>query len=160
MSKESNPNHQSLTVNVEIAGSIEFLQDQRSQGSSLYKTSWNNMEANLSIHTYIRPLFLQISNAFIRTSKSQFCGRSLYDAAFLLKPSVLYLIMMPFSTEKLSVGKPQMFQSRILTGSPNVLVTEKSSEQGMLIWWHCSTHSAACSFKKETNNLSLVCTLQ
>ena len=56
-----------------------------------------------------------------------------------------YLIMMPFSIEKLSVGRPAMFQSLIFTGSPRVPVTEKSSEQGMLVARQAFTHSVVCS---------------
>jgi hypothetical protein len=56
-----------------------------------------------------------------------------------------YLIIIPFSMEKLSVGKPQIFQSRIWTASPSVLVTEKSSEQGILISLHCDNHRTDCS---------------
>ena len=41
------------------------------------------------------------------------------------------LTMTPLSMEKLSVGRPAMFQALILMGSPNVLLREKSSEDGM-----------------------------
>ena len=37
--------------------------------------------------------------------------------------------------EKLSVGRPAMFQALILMGSPNVLLREKSSEDGMFWVW-------------------------
>lgn len=39
--------------------------------------------------------------------------------------------MTPLSTEKLSVGRPAMFQARILIGSPSTLLNEKSLEQLM-----------------------------
>ena len=38
---------------------------------------------------------------------------------------------MALSTEKLSVGKPAMFQLRICTGSPSVWISENSLEHGM-----------------------------
>ena len=41
---------------------------------------------------------------------------------------LLYLMIMAFSTEKLSVGRPAIFQALIFTGSPRVLVREKSEE--------------------------------
>lgn len=37
----------------------------------------------------------------------------------------------PLSMEKVSLGKPAMFQALILIGSPSVLVSEKSWEQGI-----------------------------
>jgi len=37
----------------------------------------------------------------------------------------------PLSMEKLSVGRPSMFQPRICTGSPRVLISEKSLEHGI-----------------------------
>ena len=40
-------------------------------------------------------------------------------------------MMIPLSTEKLSVGRPAMFQRRICTGSPSVPISEKSPEHGM-----------------------------
>lgn len=49
-------------------------------------------------------------------------------------------MIMPFSMEKLSVGRPAMVQARILTGSPSVLTKEKSLEQGRpfstMAWSH------------------------
>ena len=39
--------------------------------------------------------------------------------------------MTPLSTEKLSVGKPAIFHARILIGSPNILLSAKSWEQGI-----------------------------
>ena len=57
-----------------------------------------------------------------------------------------HLIIIPFSTEKESVGKPQIFQSRILTGSPNVPVTEKSFEQGIPVFSHFVFHLLTCSW--------------
>ena len=41
--------------------------------------------------------------------------------------------MTPLSMEKLSVGRPAMFQALILMGSPRVLLREKSSEEGMFL---------------------------
>ena len=41
-----------------------------------------------------------------------------------------HLMMMPFSTEKLSVGNPAMFHSLIFTCSPSVLIRLKSGEHG------------------------------
>ena len=41
-------------------------------------------------------------------------------------------IMMPLSTENMSLGSPSMFHERILTGSPSVLVSENLSEHGIL----------------------------
>ena len=35
----------------------------------------------------------------------------------------------PLSTEKLSVGNPEMFQARILIGSPSTLLNANSLEQ-------------------------------
>lgn len=52
-----------------------------------------------------------------------------------------HLMMMPLSTEKLSVGNPAMFHSRILTGSPSVALRENSLERGIPILLHCSHHS-------------------
>jgi len=40
-------------------------------------------------------------------------------------------MMIALSMEKLSVGRPAMFQFRISTGSPSVLISEKSSEHGI-----------------------------
>lgn len=59
-----------------------------------------------------------------------------------------YLIIIPFSIEKLSVGRPAMFQSLIFTGSPSVPVTEKSSEQGILMLRQALTHCTVCSCLK------------
>lgn len=42
------------------------------------------------------------------------------------------LTMMPLSTEKESTGRPAMFQARILTGSPRVVLRENVSEQGII----------------------------
>ena len=42
-----------------------------------------------------------------------------------------HLMIMPLSTEKLSVGRPEMFHSRILTGSPRVALRENSSDRGI-----------------------------
>ena len=60
-----------------------------------------------------------------------------------------YLMMIPFSIEKLSVGRPAMFQSLIFTGSPKVPVTEKSFEQGMLVSRQAFTHSAVCCWQEK-----------
>lgn len=50
---------------------------------------------------------------------------------------------MPFSTEKLSAGRPANDQARICMGFPSVLASENFSEQG--IFWR--THSAFQSSK-------------
>ena len=60
-----------------------------------------------------------------------------------------YLMMIPFSIEKLSVGSPAMFQSLIFTGSPKVPVTEKSFEHGMLVSRQAFTHSAVCCWQEK-----------
>ena len=66
-------------------------------------------------------------------------------------------MMIPFSIEKLSVGRPAMFQSLIFTGSPRVPVTEKSFEQGMLVSRQASTHSAVCCWQeKNKRNHSVI----
>ena len=41
--------------------------------------------------------------------------------------------MTPLSMEKVSVGRPAMFQALILIGSPRVLLNENSSEHGILL---------------------------
>lgn len=41
------------------------------------------------------------------------------------------LTITPLSMEKLSVGRPEIFQALILIGSPSVLLREKSSEDGI-----------------------------
>ena len=56
-----------------------------------------------------------------------------------------YLIMIPFSTEKLSVGNPKMFQSRILTGSPRICVGDTVSQQGTPVSLQTEVHSVVCS---------------
>ena len=66
-----------------------------------------------------------------------------------------YLMMIPFSIEKLSVGRPAMFQSLIFTGSPKVPVTEKSFEQGMLVSRQAFTHSAVCCWQEKTREIIL-----
>ena len=63
-------------------------------------------------------------------------------------------MMIPFSIEKLSVGRPAMFQSLIFTGSPRVPVTEKSFEQGMLVSRQASTHSAVCCWQEKKQEKS------
>lgn len=62
--------------------------------------------------------------------------------------------MMPFSIEKLSVGRPAMFQSLIFTGSPRVPVTEKSSEQGMFAARQAFTQSVVCSCQHKVLQLT------
>ena len=49
--------------------------------------------------------------------------------------------MTPLSMEKASLGSPAMFHALILMGSPSVLVTVKSEEQGILRDWHFLIHS-------------------
>ena len=49
--------------------------------------------------------------------------------------------MTPLSMEKASLGSPAMFHARILMGSPSVLVTVKSEEQGIFRDWHFLIHS-------------------
>ena len=66
-----------------------------------------------------------------------------------------YLMMIPFSIEKLSVGRPAMFQSLIFTGSPKVPVTEKSFEQGMLMSRQAFTHSTVCCWQEKTREIIL-----
>lgn len=45
--------------------------------------------------------------------------------------------MTPLSIEKVSLGRPAMFQALILMGSPSVLLREKSSDDGMfLLYMH------------------------
>lgn len=43
--------------------------------------------------------------------------------------------MTPLSMENASVGRPAMFHALILIAWPNVLLSEKSSEQGMFLDW-------------------------
>ena len=62
-----------------------------------------------------------------------------------------YLMIMAFSTEKLSVGRAKMFQLLIFTGSPRVLTTVKSAEQGRLILLHPWSHSVTWFWEKEVN---------
>ena len=59
-------------------------------------------------------------------------------------------IMIPFSTEKESTGRPAMFQALILTSSPRVAETEKVSEQGMFFCVHSVCHSLTHSVRKST----------
>ena len=58
---------------------------------------------------------------------------------------VTYLITIPFSIEKESVGRPAMFHSLTLTGSPRVVFSEKAGEQGMALVLHSLLHSKVCS---------------
>jgi len=51
---------------------------------------------------------------------------------------------MPLSTENMSEGNPAIFQALISTGSPKVVVKEKSSEQGMFFALHSNVHSLVC----------------
>lgn len=49
--------------------------------------------------------------------------------------------MIPFSTEKLSVGRPAMFQALIWTWSPSVLLRENSVDVGIPIVLTSVNHS-------------------
>ena len=53
--------------------------------------------------------------------------------------------MIPLSTEKVSVGRPAIFHARIATGSPNVVISEKSEEQGIPFSLTVSLHAEICS---------------
>ena len=64
---------------------------------------------------------------------------------FLLFFNNTYLIIIPFSTEKLSVGNPKIFQSRILTGSPRICVGDTVSEHGTPVSLQTVVHSVVCS---------------
>ena len=74
-----------------------------------------------------------------------------------------HLMMIPLSTEKLSVGRPEMFHSRILTGSPRVELRENSSERGIpfseqnlhhsLIWSYRNKHE--CKYTRIYNLILL-----
>mmetsp|Transcript_24064 Transcript_24064/g.39547 ORF Transcript_24064/g.39547 Transcript_24064/m.39547 type:complete len:109 (-) Transcript_24064:1039-1365(-) len=55
---------------------------------------------------------------------------------------------MPFSTEKLSVGRPEIFQARTFIGSPKVWLSEKSEEQGISFCLQSSAHSATQCLRK------------
>ena len=59
-------------------------------------------------------------------------------------------MMIPFSTENESTGRPSMFHFRILTGSPRVAETEKEGEQGMAFSVHSLCHSFTQSVRKST----------
>lgn len=50
-------------------------------------------------------------------------NNSVYQVSYHL---LVLSTITPLSMEKLSVGRPAMFQSLILTGSPNVLLKLKS----------------------------------
>ena len=52
---------------------------------------------------------------------------------------------MAFSIEKLSVGRPNMFQLLILTGSPRVSVGETISEHDTPASLHVLVHFSVCS---------------
>jgi len=60
---------------------------------------------------------------------------------------VSYPMMIPFSTEKLSVGNPKIFQSLILTGSPRICVGETESEHGTPVSLQTFVHWVVCSYK-------------
>ena len=57
--------------------------------------------------------------------------------------------MIPFSTEKLSVGNPAMFHARVLTGSPKLWIREKSSEHGIPFFLTSFTHCCTWSCHKQ-----------
>ena len=59
-------------------------------------------------------------------------------------------VMIPFSTEKESTGRPAMFHARILTGSPRVTVTEKDLEQGIFFSVQRECHSCTHSVRNST----------
>ena len=63
-----------------------------------------------------------------------------------------YLMIIPFSIENASVGRPAMFHDRILTGSPRVLLREKSALHGIPFSWHSVLHSLICSWRKAEVN--------
>jgi len=53
-----------------------------------------------------------------------------------------FFIIMAFSTEKLSEGRPDMFQALILTGSPRTVMSENSfSPDGICFSLHRAFHS-------------------
>ena len=60
-----------------------------------------------------------------------------------------HLMMIPLSTEKLSVGRPEMFHSRIFTGSPRVELRENSSERGIPLSEQNLHHSLIWSYRKK-----------
>ena len=60
----------------------------------------------------------------------------------------VYLMTIPLSIEKLSVGKPAMFQERIRTWSPRVEMRENSFEHGIPRFLTASIHWAICSWKQ------------
>ena len=62
-----------------------------------------------------------------------------------LERFVTYLIIIPFSIEKESVGRPAMFHSLTLTGSPRVVLSENTGEQGIDLLLHILLHSNVCS---------------
>ena len=62
-----------------------------------------------------------------------------------------HLMMIPLSTEKLSVGRPEMFHSRIFTGSPRVVLRENSSERGIPFAEQNLHHSLIWSYRKNTS---------
>ena len=59
-------------------------------------------------------------------------------------------MIIPFSTENESTGRPAMFQALILTGSPSVAETEKEGEHGMAFSVHSECHSRTQSVRKST----------
>ena len=67
-----------------------------------------------------------------------------------------YVKIIPFSTEKLSLGKPDMFHDRIFTASPRVCANEKFLDRGIDLDSTYLLHSITCSFiKKELKNLKI-----
>ena len=60
-----------------------------------------------------------------------------------------HLMMIPLSTEKLSVGRPEMFHSRIFTGSPRVELRENSSERGIPFSEQNLHHSLIWSYRNK-----------
>lgn len=56
-----------------------------------------------------------------------------------------YLMTIPFSIENASVGRPAIFHDLILTGSPRVLLREKSVLHGIPFCWQSLLHSLVCS---------------
>lgn len=56
-----------------------------------------------------------------------------------------FSMMMPFAHEKSSFGRPLMFHSRVLTGSPSALLKLNASELGIAAALHDATHSRSAS---------------
>jgi len=64
------------------------------------------------------------------------------------------LMIMPLSTENASVGRPAMFQLRILTGSPSVAFIENSSEHGIPFSFTCTHIHTHTSSSSSSSNIS------